>query len=259
MDEESNNPRKDDAEKRIAKAFSQAVFRFGSITSFRDVAQLGLPHALAQKEDHYAQFIRNLAIDPEHSKIFTDLDKLNKEGEPDKFAELMTHNVRLGFQSAVDSASLVFAHSIIDSIAFDCCYVSARLRPEDWMPQIGRRTIELFAVAKHTLDEIMHEKLEKYLKQLERESLLKKIDFIHEKCPRSNASGRVENYSYDRERLEALDNLRHDVVHGEMVIPPLPNLDIDLEYIQKTCLYICFMILIRYNLKMDPDYLLNLK
>jgi hypothetical protein len=47
----------------------------------------------------------------------------------------------------------------------------------------------------------------------------------------------ARNYRYDRERIAALDKLRHDYVHGEPASVKLPAGDEDIVYLRQTDMF----------------------
>lgn len=59
-------------------------------------------------------------------------------------------------------------------------------------------------------------------------------------------------YIFDRDRLVAVDNLRHKIVHGP-TIDVQKQVDDDLRYLWLSCMYFVYMIAMKYSLKlMDP-------
>jgi hypothetical protein len=102
-----------------------------------------------------------------------------------------------------------------------------------------------------TYEEVLSGVLAHYLKQLERESILKKIDLIFRACTQAGASwsrGKGFVYVFDRGRLERLDRLRHELIHGDALGMPIRNALEDLHYMLNTAIYLTLMIGDRYSL-----------
>src|ERR1035441_3899446 len=55
---------------------------------------------------------------------------------------LAQRSIRLAQQTA-DSASLVFAHSMLDGVLSECCTISCLANAEDWLPFVRDRKVAL--------------------------------------------------------------------------------------------------------------------
>jgi hypothetical protein len=161
------------------------------------------------------------------------------------------------FAFNIDSASLVFAHTILDTVAHNCCVVAAHANPQTWEDRVLNRKMPLKEVKGKSFEELRKRKLAKFLDQLERASLLEKADLLHSCClcgtdaPRSK-SGRC---IFDRRRIEKLDKLRHDIVHGRKVQNALPEGDEEINYMFRTGLYLCVVVCRGTGIRLDPRLL----
>src|SRR5262249_16118379 len=156
----------------------------------------------------------------------------------DGVATFMTEQAVTAFQSTLDAASLIFAHSVVDNAALDWCKVCAVVRPEDFIKYVGKKNVTLSEVQEAgSFSEILRNAIDEYLANLEKASLIEKLDRLFELCkPPKNFVG-IENYNYDRDRITALDNLRHDFVHRGLG-GRLPQDDDDLWFIFKTMIFL---------------------
>jgi hypothetical protein len=60
-------------------------------------------------------------------------------------------------------------------------------------------------------------------------------------------------YAFDRGRLERLDQLRHDIVHGDALGAPIQNAFNDLHYLMDTAVHLALMVLNRYSLEIRVE------
>jgi len=90
---------------------------------------------------------------------------------------------------------------------------------------------------------------------LERESLLVRIERLFALCRPAPDFHPIKNYVYDRDRVERLDRLRHDVVHRpEGTRLAIPDCYDAIEFLFRTGLYLWTMLNYKYGVKMDPFY-----
>jgi hypothetical protein len=128
------------------------------------------------------------------------------------YAELQVNDA----QAAVDAASLVFVHSVVDDAAFTCCTLTAMAKPEKWEPLLREKQVTLGEVKAEGYDTLFENALKRRLRKLEHESLLVKADLILSLCKPDGSSSNLENlhnYVYDRCKLSQIDEARHAVVH----------------------------------------------
>jgi hypothetical protein len=171
---------------------------------------------------------------------------------------LIEHTVTT-FASALDAATLIVAHSVLDSAALDWCRVCALAAPDDFLPFIDQKKVTLADVqAAASFAELRTTALEGYLDSLDRAPVIKKLDLIFSLCrPSPTFVGPDANYRYDRERIIALDTLRHDYVHHGGLGSRLPQGDADLSFLHGTDLFLAVLVCQRYGLRLRPKPLLD--
>jgi hypothetical protein len=94
----------------------------------------------------------------------------------------MTDKSVTAFESALDAASLIFSHSLLDTAALDWCRVCALACPDDFMRYIGNRKYTLAELQAASFAELREKAIGRRLETLERESLLKKLDILFALC-----------------------------------------------------------------------------
>ena len=115
-----------DAQELFTQTWVRTENKWSAAFSFRRIAQLGLPHATEQLLAENVQLALGFLTEPEYERIFVDQGKfLEVAGGLDGIGKTLTDKQVVDFVAAVDAASLVFHHSLVDSAALDYCRVTA--------------------------------------------------------------------------------------------------------------------------------------
>ena len=59
-------------------------------------------------------------------------------------------------------------------------------------------------------------------------------------------------YAFDPDRIERLDLLRQDIVHGNALGQAIPDAAEEFLYMNRTCWYFMGLVNMRYGLRLDP-------
>jgi hypothetical protein len=151
--------------------------------------------------------------------------------------------------------SLIFAHSVLDGVALDYCRVTALAEPGAWSQILKDRPVTLEEAKGRPFEEMLQKHLERYLDQLERESLFRKIDVIYRICQPAPNAETIRGYTFDRGRLEQLDRLRHEIIHGAALGQPIPEIEKELAYMLDTANHLMSLIALRFGLKLAGEHL----
>lgn len=149
----------------------------------------------------------------------------------------------------------MFYHSLLDGLVFDCCRVTALHAPRDWEQDLKNTKVELLDPKSKSYDQLLQDKVGERLKTLERDSLLIKSDRLHARCNPPSDWSPMEGYAYDRERVKAFDDQRHEIVHGKALGKPLTLFqasDDNVDYVLRTGFYFLLLINFKYGLRFDP-------
>jgi hypothetical protein len=166
----------------------------------------------------------------------------------------MTDQSVSAFESALDAASLIFAHSVLDSAALEWCRVCALVQPNDFMPYVAQKTVSVSEMeGAASFEDILHSVVNRHLRDLEKESLIKKLDSLFALCRPPSNFVCIENYRYDRDRIVSLDKLRHDYVHRGGLGGRLPRGDDDLWFLWNTTNFLLPLVNHRYGIRLDPN------
>jgi hypothetical protein len=247
-----------EAEKLFTETYLMCNKRFGAISSFRSVSRLGLPEATHHVYGQSLKSANELVNDLLLNEILKDKQEADEMfGNIEVLGGNMAKYQLEQFIASVDAASLIFAHSILDSVALDYCRCSALVSSSDWQIFIENKQVSLGEIRDSSYENIIRNKIDDYINSLDRESLLIKADKLFQVCKPPAKFSPLKNYSYDKERLKTLDEKRHEIVHKSNVITPLQNGDDDIWFLQLTAHYFMRLVNYKYSLKIRPSYVIN--
>jgi hypothetical protein len=242
-----------DAERLAREIFIRTTVGNISVFSFRGLGLLGLPHAKNEEARTWERiFNRVFARAEETAGLLGQKNVLGIEFVENE-AKQMTEKSVAAFESALDAASLIFSHSLLDGAAFDWCRVCALARPDDFMRYIGKRKVTLTLIEAQTapFSELRNKEIFRYLKA---KSLPKKLDILFALC---RPPPSLQNYNYDRKRIRDLHTLRNDYVHRGWVGRRLPQGDDDLVFLSNTTTFLFHLVTQRYGIRLDPNALVG--
>ena len=240
-------------ERLYGRLFYRTATAWGPLITFRRTAAIGLQAALPRlQRDASAGVDWLLSGEMEH--IFVDKAAFIAAQAPDVLrAQMYQANLR-DFTATVDAASLVFAHSILEELAMDAIRVALAVAPADFHPRVANKTAKLTEFLTRGIDAVVTEKLHEWLEQVGRESLLRKVDLLYELTrPPTGFRPLLNDYVYERARLETFDAARHKVVH-ELAPPAIQGaiLDGEIAYLGDTSRSFVALLHQRYGLRVHP-------
>ena len=241
------------------QVFHNLTTHWQNTQAFRRLAGIGLPAATQVTQEQNERAASEFLADPSNESLF--LDKkgfLDFVGGVSGMSAAMTKNEVGAFRGAVDEASLVLLHSAVDAALTDLCRVSALRAPRDWYPSVQGRRVTLQEATEKTADEMLALKIEDALRELERGSLLDRADRLIALCSGSIDPNRINGYSFDRKRLEALDSQRHDLVHRpDPKRSTIPGIEDSLKFLHRSGLYLWAQLNSKYGIKLDLGHALR--
>jgi hypothetical protein len=239
-----------EAEQIFDRGFMSLMTNFTSIRSFRKVIKRGIPAVEPELRREDLTFLTGLLRSAVGNRYFADPQKILRDHRHVELAKLTTDTILQTTSNATDAASIIFGHAILDAALFDFCTACAILAPFDWLRFIGSRKITLDELHKHPELDLLGDILVAALEELERESLLKKADRLYALCQPPAGHQGVIDYTYDRERLEEIDRLRHDIVHRIKIKDPIPKCDELLLYLDQTGFHLMSLPNHKYDLRL---------
>ena len=244
-----------DAEALFSETFGRFMSNWAYVMSLRQFAEIALPLTQQALTPIHEAAVEAIAADQEFSQVIVNLD-----GTPTSWGNELKAFLRAGMtdttvsnsKTAIDAACLVFAQSMLDDAAMSYCRVCAALAPDDWNGVLNKKQLDYATLRAKSAEAIRDELLASALKQMERESLMKKVDTLLLLCKPPEDFAPIGNYKFDRKRLEDIDNRRHRIIHAEGLKSPLLDVDSDLEYILKTSHYLMGLVNQHYKVQIHP-------
>jgi hypothetical protein len=211
---------------RFADVWIKLTTDLEGVLTFRKMGMLGLESATAKLYASNVQFVRADLVSGDFKHFLKDPDAFVREGHDSTLIKAMTEGAVGCFEQSLNSAALVFAHSILDSALHDCLWISAFSAPQDWMEYVAKKNIPLSELDTKS----------------PAESLLKKVDRLFQLCKPKKQTYLTNGFRFDRGRLEKLDALRHAIVHAPGRLRQFPELADDLDFLRKCGLHILAML-----------------
>jgi len=243
------------AERKLNRVFGTTMSLLSKLSMFHSVAMEGLSHGsqamvsdlMAVNEKMYSSgALAKWLLDP--SKV-DDFVRLMKEQVPS-----VCNRIENTTQNAVDAASIVFAHSILDACVFGYLTVTSLASPDLWEQYVLKKKIELSDFKNKSYKKVRDEKIQKFLTELERKSLLYKLDLLHNIAP-PPAEKISDTYKYDETRLRIFDEARHKIVHGNDWSSYSFGFDTEFRYWNFLNFYLSILVAQRTGLKLSSEWI----
>jgi hypothetical protein len=220
------------------------------IDSLRNVAAVGMPYAKRIVDVQHKSVVSDLA-DSGHLEKFIigikDADDLKKTA--DFVREKLTEQTMKNASYSVDSASLVFAHTVLEDGINSYLGITSHFATDFWKDRVKKRQFDLEAVIKHGLDDVVGKTIQKEIRSICRnESLVKKANLLLAIC---KPPAKDPFYTFDEEQLKAIDKLRQDIVHGDLLGSEIAEIDTKLTYLRNMWRYFFKMMHETFGLRID--------
>lgn len=228
--------------------------RFSDVFSFRRYTIHTLPLVKKTADLEYSSFAQSLAYDENNEKFFIDKKGFFESvGGAENLSAILAEKQIESYRKAIDSSSIILAHSVLDAAAFDYFLVVEIVAPiQDFEEFVIKKQISLEDLKGSNYDELMKQKIHKFIMELERKSLLEKIDKLFQICQPPPKFEPIRNHVYNRDKIETLDNLRHEIVHGSGIDSPLANCAEDIKYMRDTANFLMALVHEKYSVKINP-------
>lgn len=205
-------------EERLLNAFGRFALNINNLQVFygttTDLLETGSERVqqkvLRESKEHIAK--------PEVREFFgaTDCEALEKN-EP-FFNFFMTafanRSVRLS-KRMVGASTLVFAHTILDELLTECCYIAFGADPRGWYSFIEDRKVELRNLINTDVPTALHQKALEFVKEKAGQSMIKRFNFLNQICVPKLSGEKPTTALIDSRLLDAFDQLRHRIIHGQ--------------------------------------------
>jgi hypothetical protein len=226
------------------------------IDSLRNVAGLGMPYAKKIVEVQHKSFMSELADSGQLEKFIIgikDADDLTKTTH--FLREQLTEQAMKNASYSLDAASLVFAHTVLEDGINSYLGITYHFAPDFWKDRVKKKQFDLETVMEKGLDDLVTSLISKEIWSIRRsESLGKKVELLLAICKPTGPPGYPE-YNFDAARLKAIDKLRQDIVHGDLLGTAIADIDEKLEYLRNTGMHFFMMMHKSLGLRIDTTVL----
>jgi hypothetical protein len=201
------------ADQRLLRAFGEMFININQLQTFytttKDLLETGKDHV----EQKTIKLAKEELAKPEWQRFCSIRSLEDVPGLTDLALRAAAgRSIRIS-QQVIDSAALVFAHTILDGALTECCYVSFEASPSDWFGFVENRKVELAELQRDSADNLRHKKALELVKQMGRESMAKRLELLHRICvPRLNGEKPMTHW-IAVEELDRFDRLRQDIIH----------------------------------------------
>lgn len=226
-------------------------YNFVRVRSFRKCALAGIP--LAANES-YQDGMRTPQMLIEMGFIINEPEKFLSEENKHEIGKMMAASAVERNQAAIDAATLVFAHSIVDDVATRCCRMTSLIEPMGWMNVMKDKQLKISELSSKSFEVAYAERLAEHMKEVAKRSLPDRIVMLNANCqpvPPYKRDGVV--YQYDAQRLADLDTLRHEVVHQIAITKPMVDMDADLNFLGMTAQYLIWLVMQKYSIRLNGE------
>ena len=239
----------------FAEVFNNFLLQTNKIIAFRNDALFLIGNGkeqLISKAKQTIQTIKDFTntaeakinVTPEVEKMASEsLDAFQLVKNPDA---AIRHSKR-----RIDAATVIFIHSLLDATIYSLCKISHAIKPNDWLSFVKDRSLKIADVLTDGQDKAIQAITEKFLVSLEREPIVKRSDILHAICKPASNSNYASHFKCSRSALEAFDNLRHDIVHGQQSGKEIFPVEQELNFGLKAGVYFSSMVRHTYGLEQE--------
>jgi hypothetical protein len=210
------------------------------LQAFRQVARVGIPASQETLGERMLLYLRTLEH-PEFEPMYSE----EEIKSPEQAAEAWTKDAVSSAHAAVDAASIVFAHTLVETAAMGYLSVTRLVAERDWMPFVKDRKWTLADIQQHGFEKLLRSSVLDEYERLEKDGLTKKVLRLMQVCRPAKNWG--DGFALDEDELNRIDRLRRDVVHGDLLGHRIETIDDDIEHLRKLCAYLGDIVFHRYS------------
>ncbi|MCK4462341.1 MAG: hypothetical protein KAW46_11095 [candidate division Zixibacteria bacterium] len=234
---------------KFSKALENFMTKWGYVEQFRHLAAVSIPEA----HEYYSRYLRGVfeTMKPggELGTVLIDPEEFFRNGNPEQVA---VHTAKRCIDNAlnvVDTASLIFGHSLLDGLINQYIEIIESIDQDVFVDRIKDAKVKLSSILEGDVQQIIQNRVAAHVKGLQRESVIKRCDFLHEICQPTDDAKRMGEYKFDRDRLRKLDDARHNIIHEPNILGKTETLRDDLDYLTRTGMYFLKIMHYKYDLK----------
>jgi hypothetical protein len=204
-------------------------------------------HSTIAVED--AVNLRQLMLNPKMAKYFAGAKFAVQDGSYLPVAADATAKQLTGIMSYVAASGLIFAHSFLESAIENLLKMSRLCDINSWVGFLSTKTIPVATILDSNVEVALEAKLKEFVEDIQKQSLLFKIEKLSKLLKRSITKSSVKNYTYDATRLQSIDDLRHELAHHQKKDYTIKQAEEDMRYLYRTAFHFLDLTVDKYNLQ----------
>ena len=225
------------------------------IDCLRRVSYAGIPYARQVVAAEDRSLVASLISSGNLKKFIIGIkDEGDLQRTGDFLREKLTEQAIKNTAYSIDAASLVFAHTILDDALSAFLEITSQVATAFWRKRIQKKKIEVSELKDDcSFAEILSPIIAKEIATIRRNaSLIEKCDLLHQVCKPNVGTMPATDYRFDSAILRKLDQVRHDVIHGDQLGKELPETEKHLKYLRDTWNYFFMLMHKSFDLRIDP-------
>ncbi len=225
------------------------------IDSLRRVSYAGIPYAKQVVAAEDRSLVASLISSGNLEKFIIGIkDEGDLQRTGDFLREKLTEQAIKNAAYSIDAASLVFAHTILDEALSAFLEITSQVATAFWRKRIEKKKIEVSELKDdRSFAEILSLIIAKEIATMRRNaSLIEKCNLLHQICKPEAGTMPATDYKFDSAVLLKLDQVRHDVIHGDQFGKEMPETEKNLKYLHDTWNYFFMLMHKSFGLRLDP-------
>lgn len=244
-----------------SKLASGFLLSMSNVYSHRTITSFGEGPAKQRMREYVADIVDKMRPGRAFAKFVVLPEEFFGTEEQKMFLEQAVRNAMNNASRMNDSASIVFAHSVLDTFSADLLIFGAKIDAAVYFRFIKERQIKVFDLLTEDFGSIDSDGVNHLLtakviglvaREWTRDSLCAKIDHLHSICPPPRDLLSEGSYKYDKSRIEKIDRRRHSIVHGLDYTCDADSVTQDLYYMLYTGVYLALLMHLKFDLKWLP-------
>lgn len=237
---------------KFSKAFENFMTKWGYVEQFRHLAGVSIPKA----HEYYSKYLRDVfeTMKPggELGTVLIDPEEFFRNGNAEQVAVRSAERCIENALNVVDTASLIFGHSLLDGLINQYIEIIESIDQDVLIDRVKDTKVKLRSVLNGEVEQIVLKRVTAQVKSLQRESVIKRCDFLLDICKPSEDAMRMGEYKFDRDRLRNLDDARHAIIHEPNILGRTETLRDDLDFLTRTGMFFLKIMHYKYDLKIIP-------
>jgi hypothetical protein len=241
-------PNKSSATGRFLTAAARTFINFADLGAFYGTTVKSLDDGQSRILEQWREEAKKGTATPEFEQFKDTNPFFTREELLFRVSDLMANrSVRMA-KRTVESAALVFAHTLLDDALSESCRISFLACPEVWYGFVQNRKVEVGALRSAATKDLVRKLALEHMRQLQRESMVKRLDVINQICvPRLRGKKNPAAW-LKREDLARFDELRHRIIHGRQLSRPVHAVEQQVHFAKSASLFVLQLVAQAYRL-----------